>query len=44
MLLDTRNKNIYGLGLGISTVFKIFGDFLLRGDGITPYGRDLHTI
>jgi hypothetical protein len=23
MFLDTRNKNMYGLGVGISTVFKI---------------------
>jgi hypothetical protein len=30
MSLDTRNKNIYGLGLGISTVFKIFGYFLFN--------------
>jgi hypothetical protein len=28
MLLDTRNKDIYGLGVGISTVFEIFGHFL----------------
>jgi hypothetical protein len=28
MLLDTRNKNIYGLGVGILTVFEIFGHFL----------------
>jgi hypothetical protein len=33
MLLDTRNKNIYGLGVGISTVFEIFGHFLFRGMG-----------
>jgi hypothetical protein len=28
---DTRNKNIHGLGVGISTVFKIFGHFLYQG-------------
>jgi hypothetical protein len=46
MLLDIRNKNIYGLGVGISTVFEIFGHFLYqeRGERITPYGYDLHTI
>jgi hypothetical protein len=31
MLLDTRNKNMYGLGMGISTVFKTFGHFLYQG-------------
>jgi CRISPR/Cas system CMR-associated protein Cmr3 (group 5 of RAMP superfamily) len=30
MLLDTRNKNTYGLRVGISTVFEIFGHFLFR--------------
>jgi hypothetical protein len=40
MLLDTR----YGLGVGISTVFEIFGHFLYQQDGISPYGHDLHTI
>jgi hypothetical protein len=33
MLLDTRNKNIYGLGVGISTVFKILWHFLFKGGG-----------
>jgi hypothetical protein len=32
MLLDTRNKNIYGLEVGISTVFEIFGHFLYQGE------------
>lgn len=27
---DIRNKNIYGLVVGISTVFKIFGHFLFE--------------
>jgi hypothetical protein len=31
LLLDTRSKNIYGLGVGISTVFKIFGHILYQG-------------
>jgi hypothetical protein len=31
MLLDTRNKNIYGLGVRISTFFEIFGHFLFKG-------------
>jgi CRISPR/Cas system CMR-associated protein Cmr3 (group 5 of RAMP superfamily) len=30
MLLDTRNKNIHGLGVGISTIFQIFGHFLYQ--------------
>jgi hypothetical protein len=35
---DTRIKDIYGLGVGISTVFKLFGHFLFKG------GQDyLHT-
>jgi hypothetical protein len=32
MLLDTRNNNIYGLGVGISMVFEIFGNFLFKGE------------
>jgi hypothetical protein len=31
MLLDTRKKNIYGLWVGISIVFEIFGHFLFKG-------------
>jgi hypothetical protein len=31
-LTFTRN----GLGVGISTVFEIFGHFLLQGDGTIP--------
>jgi hypothetical protein len=30
MLLNTRNKNIHGFGVGISTVFKIFSNFPLH--------------
>jgi hypothetical protein len=46
MFFDTRNKNMYGLGVGITTVFKIAEHFLFKGGGagITPYGHDLHTI
>jgi hypothetical protein len=31
MLLDTRNKNIYGLRVEMSAVVEIFGQFLFRG-------------
>jgi hypothetical protein len=31
MLLDIRNKNVYSLGVGISTVFKIFSYFNFLG-------------
>jgi hypothetical protein len=34
LLLDTRNKNIYSLGVGISTVFKIFSYFNFLGVGL----------
>jgi hypothetical protein len=36
MPLDTRNKNIHGLGVGILTIFKLFGHFLFEG------GQDQH--
>jgi hypothetical protein len=48
MLFDTRNENIYGVG--ISTVFEIFDHFLYQmcvffwGGKITPHGYDQHTI
>jgi hypothetical protein len=29
---DTRNKNIYGLGVGISIVFEIFSNFQFLGE------------
>jgi hypothetical protein len=33
----TQEIRIYnGLGVGISTVFEIFGHYLNQGDGITP--------
>jgi hypothetical protein len=31
MLLDTRNKDIDGLGVEVSEVFEIFGHSLLKG-------------
>jgi hypothetical protein len=37
-------KNVYGLGVGISTVFVILGHFLCQGDRTTSYGHDLYTI
>jgi hypothetical protein len=37
MLLDTRNKNISGIGVGILMVFEIFGHFLFKA------GRDYHV-
>jgi hypothetical protein len=41
MFLDTRNKNIYGLGVGISIIFEIFSNFLLKGwvGGYDPRGH-----
>jgi hypothetical protein len=36
MFLDTKNKNRYGLGMGISKLFEIFRHFLFKGDGTTP--------
>jgi hypothetical protein len=44
MLLDTRNKSIYGVGVGISILFEIFGHFLFKRDRRNPYGHDLHTV
>jgi hypothetical protein len=38
MRLGTRNKNIYGLGVGISVVFEILGHFLFMG------GRHHHVV
>jgi hypothetical protein len=42
MFLDTRNKSMYGLGVGISTVFEILGHFLFEGDKTIKYGHNLH--
>jgi hypothetical protein len=45
MLLVKRNKNIYGLGVGISTVFKKYGHFLFKGVEWDHHrSHDLHTI
>jgi hypothetical protein len=38
MSLETRIKDMYGFGVGISTVFEISGHFLFKGDRTTPYG------
>jgi hypothetical protein len=38
MFLDTRNKNMYGLGVSILTVFMILVHLLLNGERITSYG------
>jgi hypothetical protein len=35
MLLDTRNNNIYGLGVEISKVFEILGHFLFKRGTVT---------
>jgi hypothetical protein len=37
MLLDTRKKNIYGSGVGISTVFEKSGHFLFLWGGREGY-------
>jgi hypothetical protein len=37
MFLDTRNKNMYGLGVGISTVFEIAEYFLVKGKAEPPH-------
>jgi hypothetical protein len=39
MPLNTRNKNIYDLGIGISTVFEIFSNFPFLGGGVDPRGH-----
>jgi hypothetical protein len=44
MFLDTRNKNIYGIGMRISTVIEISEHLLFKVDGTIPYGHDQHTI
>jgi hypothetical protein len=42
MFPDTRNKNVYGLWVGISTVFNILEHLQIKGDRTTPYGHDLY--
>jgi hypothetical protein len=44
MSLKTMNKNIYGLGVGISTVFEIFSYSPFHWDGVDPRGHDLYNI
>jgi hypothetical protein len=44
LFLDTRTKNMYSLGVGISMVFEILGHFLFKGDKTTRYGLGLYTI
>lgn len=39
MLLDIRDKSKNALGMGISTVFKIFGDLLFHGNQEYPWFR-----
>jgi hypothetical protein len=36
MICNTRSKNTYSLGVGISTVFKIFSYFNFLGKGLIP--------
>jgi hypothetical protein len=40
MLLDTKNQNIYGLGVEISMVFETLRHFLFKEDGTTMYSHD----
>jgi hypothetical protein len=44
MLLDTRNKNIYGLGVSMFFFFRYFDNSCLRRDGTTMPGHDVHNI
>jgi hypothetical protein len=44
MFLDTRNKDMFGLQVGISIVFKILEHLGCKGDGTIPYSHDQHTI
>lgn len=39
MFLDIRDKSKNALGMGISTVFKIFGDLLFHGNQEYPWFR-----
>jgi hypothetical protein len=36
MLLGTRKKNMYGLGVGISIVYEIFSNFTFLRVELTP--------
>jgi hypothetical protein len=43
MVLDTRNKNMYGLGVGFSIVFKIFSKQIPVSGGGEGRGRGVLT-
>jgi hypothetical protein len=36
MLLDISKKNVYGVGVGVSTVFEIFGHYMFNGGQVHP--------
>jgi hypothetical protein len=38
MLLEIRNKNVYSLGVGISTIFKIFSKLNFLGGWEIDHG------
>jgi hypothetical protein len=44
MSLDTRIKDMYGLGIGISTVFEILGHFLFKGGQNHPIWSSLSEV
>jgi hypothetical protein len=44
MFLDTKNKNMYGLGCESLQFSRYFGTNCLREGETTPYGHDSHTI
>jgi hypothetical protein len=44
MFPDTRNKKMYGLGMGISTDFKILQHLRIKWDITFSYGHDMHTM
>jgi hypothetical protein len=39
MFLDTRNKNIFGLGVWISIVLEILSNFPFLRGGVDPRGH-----
>jgi hypothetical protein len=39
---DTKIKDMYDSGVGISTVFEMLRHFLFKGDKTIPYGHNLH--
>jgi hypothetical protein len=44
MLLDIRNKCIYGLGEGISIGFEIFSNFPFLGGRVDPRSNILFSL